>query len=254
MGASTKFIARIALLATSAGAFSLPPMALPLGASSSNNGIRMAADATAGASVLESGKLQRVAVVGGGPAGALMALYLSRSGGFEVDLFETSAESKIAGPTSRSWNVILFDRACDALEGGGFDLQREVGDLVITTAGSVRHNAKKKVGGGPAVGTKSICRGDLAKALLNKADRSPNINVHFDCSFSTMDVNKGVATYERGNGETFESAFDMLVGADGVNSRVREALQDHSPGFTVREREVMGMFHDTRSINVPAVL
>lgn len=85
----------------------------------------MAADAAV-ASTSGSVKQQRVAVVGGGPAGALMALYLSRAGGFEVDLFESSDESKIAGPTSRSWNVILFERACDALEGGGFDLQKEV--------------------------------------------------------------------------------------------------------------------------------
>ncbi|CAM9188523.1 unnamed protein product, partial [Hapterophycus canaliculatus] len=71
-------------------------------------------------------KPQRVAVVGGGPAGALMALYLSRAGGFEIDLFEAFEESKIAGPTSRSWNVILFARGCEALEGGGFDLEKEV--------------------------------------------------------------------------------------------------------------------------------
>lgn len=66
----------------------------------------------------------------------------------------------------------------------------QAGDLLITTTGSVRHNVKKKLGAGPAVGTKSICRGDLAKALLNKAQRSPNINIHFGCTFSTMDVQK----------------------------------------------------------------
>lgn len=48
-----------------------------------------------------------------------------------------------------------------------------------------------------------------------------------------------VATYERSNGETLESSFDLLVGADGVNSRVRSALQDIAPGFTVREQEVI---------------
>lgn len=85
----------------------------------------MTADATE-PSTSGSTNLQRVAVVGGGPAGALMSLYLSRAGGFEVDLFEASEESTVALTTSRSWNVILFDRACDALEGGGYDLLKEV--------------------------------------------------------------------------------------------------------------------------------
>lgn len=30
----------------------------------------------------------------------------------------------------------------------------------------------------------------------------------------------------------------MLVGADGVNSRVRKSLEDNVPDFTVRQREV----------------
>lgn len=80
----------------------------------------------AGASTPVAVKPQRVAVIGGGPAGALMALYLSRMGDFEVDLFEALEESKIAGPTSRSWNVILFDRGNDALKGAGLDLLEEV--------------------------------------------------------------------------------------------------------------------------------
>lgn len=66
----------------------------------------------------------------------------------------------------------------------------QAGDLVTIVTGSVRHNAKKKLGVGFAVGTKSIGRGELAKALLKKARQSPNVNVHFGCRFSTMDVQR----------------------------------------------------------------
>ena len=55
-----------------------------------------------------------------------MALYLSQDRGFEVDVFEAMEESRIAGPTVRSWNIVLFDRATSALERGGVDLQQEV--------------------------------------------------------------------------------------------------------------------------------
>ncbi len=48
-----------------------------------------------------------------------------------------------------------------------------------------------------------------------------------------------MATFDRANGETVESQYDMLVGADGVNSRVRLALQETVPDFTVRQVQVM---------------
>ncbi|CAN0548100.1 unnamed protein product [Ectocarpus sp. 12 AP-2014] len=73
-----------------------------------------------------AGSKQRAVIVGGGPAGALMALYLSQDRGFKVDLFEAFDEKKIAGPTVRSWNVVLFSRGSDALKAGGVDLQKEV--------------------------------------------------------------------------------------------------------------------------------
>lgn len=59
-----------------------------------------------------------------------MALYLSQDRGFEVDVFEAMEESRIAGPTVRSWNIVLFDRATSALERGGVDLQQEVSQFV----------------------------------------------------------------------------------------------------------------------------
>lgn len=69
---------------------------------------------------------QRAVVVGGGLAGALMALCLSQGGAFEVDLCEARQESDISGPTIRSWNVVLFGRGDKALKAAGVDLHEEV--------------------------------------------------------------------------------------------------------------------------------
>lgn len=82
---------------------------------------------------------KRATIVGGGPAGALMALYLAQDRGFEVDLFEAFEESKISGPTVRSWNIVLFERGLAALKGGLVDLQQEVSTLWLRVAASLVH-------------------------------------------------------------------------------------------------------------------
>eukprot|EP00752_Nemacystus_decipiens_P010969 g9749.t1 len=179
---------------------------------------------------------QRAVIVGGGPAGALMAVSLARDGRFEVDVLEALEEGKVSGPTVRSWNVVLYARGSHALESAGVDLQEEAGDAMIVLTGAIRHHAAEKYS--PLfAGSNSICRGDLAKTLLNKASRMPNVNVHYGCSFSNVDMGKRVATFKRASGDTVEREYDMLVGADGVNSRVRKALEENVPDFTVRQQE-----------------
>ncbi|CAM9788399.1 unnamed protein product [Scytosiphon promiscuus] len=190
---------------------------------------------------------QRAVVVGGGPAGALMALSLAQGGAFEVDLFEARQEKEISGPTIRSWNVVLFGRGSKALEAAGVDLHEEAGEQVTTLVGNLRHHSKKKES--PFFkGSTSICRGHLAKALLAKASKTPHVNVQFDCAFTGMDMERRVAAFERQNGQVVERAYDMLVGADGVNSRVRGALEKQVPDFTVRQREDFMAF---KTITIP---
>lgn len=70
-----------------------------------------------------------------------------------------------------------------------FSLNFKVGDHHVTMTGSIRHHAKKKTNTFFR-GSSSVCRGDFAKALLNKASKTPNINVHYDSTFSSMDTEK----------------------------------------------------------------
>ena len=55
-----------------------------------------------------------------------------------------------------------------------------------------------------------------------------------------------MATFDHGGGDSFEVGYDMLLGADGANSRVRSILEREVPDFTVKQREV--------SVNVDACM
>ena len=75
---------------------------------------------------------------------------------------------------------LLVSRPCSA---------SQAGELALTLTGSVRHHAKEKEK--PMfTGSTSICRGSLAKSLLNKASRMPDVSVHYGCTFSKVDMGR----------------------------------------------------------------
>lgn len=62
----------------------------------------------------------------------------------------------------------------------------QAGESAVLLTGSLRHHT-----GRIATffeGSTSICRGDLAKALLDKASRMPDVRVHYGCTFSKADL------------------------------------------------------------------
>lgn len=62
----------------------------------------------------------------------------------------------------------------------------QAGKLALMLTGSQRHHVNKSTS--YFSGTTSICRGDLAKALMDKAARLPNVNVRFGCSLQSLDM------------------------------------------------------------------
>ena len=62
--------------------------------------------------------------------------------------------------------------------------------MKVNLTGTVLHHKKKKEGAIFFPGSKSICRGDLSKALLDEAKKTSNVTVHFGCTFSKMDADR----------------------------------------------------------------
>lgn len=65
----------------------------------------------------------------------------------------------------------------------------QAGEQVTTLTGNLRHHSKSKTSSF-FKGSTSICRGHLAKTLLNKAIKTPNINVQFDSAFTDADMDR----------------------------------------------------------------
>jgi 2-polyprenyl-6-methoxyphenol hydroxylase-like FAD-dependent oxidoreductase len=78
-------------------------------------------------------------------------------------------------------------------------------------------------------------RGDILRALMAVAtDRhSELIRFRFESRVSAVDVRDGTVSDARPSGAPTTSRFDLIVGADGAGSVVRNALREQVPGFTV---------------------
>ncbi len=174
----------------------------------------------------------RVAIVGAGLAGCLLATYLARRG-YEVVLYERRPDPRdgkgggSAGQgggrsnveRGRSINLALSERGLDALRRVGLD------DRVMKDALPMRGRMIHSVEGGldfqPYSADKerainSISRGALNNALLETALEHAGVTVHFEHRLTRLDVDSGAMEFEGRR-----ATADVVIGADGAGSAVR---------------------------------
>ena len=174
-----------------------------------------------------SSDAQRVAVVGGGLAGSLLALSLSERG-YAVDVFERRSDPRVIGAESgRSINLGLSKRGIHALtEVGLIDM---VMPLTVVMRGRMIH--------APDGGTRlqpygknrgevlySIDRNELIQLLLDRADRQPGVTLHFEHRFVSADKERRTLEMES-EGATRTIDADWVICADGAFSRCRPEMQ-----------------------------
>lgn len=127
----------------------------------------------------------------------------------------------------RSINLALSDRGIRALERAG--IAESVLPLTIPMRGRMIHHEDSTLEFQPygiaGQAIRSLSRGHLNLALVEAADRLPNVTLEFEWRCVGVDPDVPAATFvHTATGEQRRIECDVLVGADGAFSSVRDAL------------------------------
>lgn len=160
----------------------------------------------------------KVAIIGAGPVGALMSIALANRG-FKVDLFEARKDSRILNKyEGRSINLALSCRGKNALEKYGITIS---GVNMVQRCIHPQHGSFYNQSYGPyGESITSISRRTINETILNKADQHRNINIFFESECQNVNIYKKEITINN----TIYKDYEFIIGADGVNSRVRHGL------------------------------
>lgn len=179
--------------------------------------------------------INSVAIVGYGIAGSAAALFLARNG-VRVSIFEGSAPDADAGA-----GLLLQAPAIAVLRAAGLDaklmqLAAPIGNVAVEFAKSKRRftlaydstQAAKDLSGG--TGTVRACgiqRSALSQLLRGALDTQTKDAITWNTQITSVDTHRGLLTGQTSRmqvaQQTIFGPFDLIIGADGVNSSLRSA-------------------------------
>lgn len=176
--------------------------------------------------------VKKVAIIGAGPGGLTLAHYLlRREHKYQIDIYERRSDPRdIPLNQTRTFPMSLGDRGLKTLwQIPG--LEAEVKAISLETTGSILYqkNGKQRRLDRKKVFV-SIDRNYLTLAILKnlvKQYDQSRLNIYFDCQCQDIDLaNKTIKITQSLSGKPteFTRSYDLLIGADGARSVVREAF------------------------------
>jgi kynurenine 3-monooxygenase len=171
----------------------------------------------------------KIAVVGAGLVGSLLAIYLKRAG-HTVHVYDRSPDIRTIQFSGRSINMAMSHRGWRALDEIG--LGDEIRNIAIPMEKRAIHLVGKELAfqyyGSEGESIYSIGRGLLNRTMVTLAEKE---GVEFFFESRIWDVSLAEATLhvgetERGAWEDLK--YDKIFGADGAFSRVRHRMQRQS--------------------------
>ncbi len=188
-------------------------------------------------------------VVGAGPAGTSMALFLVKQG-YEVKIYESRPDIRKVDITGgRSINLALATRGIAVLEDLG--LAERVAEITIPMRGRMVHvegaHNLQLYGSHPSDVIHSVSRGDLNSILLDAVEATGHVSIEFNSRCRSVDFGSHLLQIEDEAGSRHDVAFGMVFGTDGSASAVRDAMA--ATGHTEVTSEELG--HGYKELTVP---
>lgn len=191
---------------------------------------------------------KHIAIVGAGLVGSLLSIYLVKRG-YKVTVFERRAnmrEHVLDG--GRSINLALSNRGIRALEYIG--LAEPMKKVAIPMHGRMMHNVKGDLTfqsyGKNGQFINSVSRGGLNMMLMDEAEKQ-GVHFFYEYKCEDIDFDKTEIKFQT-YGSHMTRKFDMIIGADGAFSAVREAMEKKE----LTKSTIDSLEHGYKELRIPA--
>ncbi|AND63457.1 kynurenine 3-monooxygenase [Flavobacterium covae] len=192
---------------------------------------------------------QKIAVVGSGLVGTLLAIYLKKKG-HTVHVLDRSPDIRTVEFSGRSINLVMSNRGWKALENIG--IEEEIQKIGIPVDKRAIHLQDGKLNyqyyGKDGEAIFSLSRGVLNRKMIDLAEKE---GVQFKFEHKIWDVSLADATLyigETERGDWQELKYDKVFGADGAFSRIRHRMQRQSMFDYAQEFMKLGY----KELHIPA--
>jgi len=194
----------------------------------------------------------KITLIGAGPAGSLLAIYLAQRG-FHVEIFERRPDMRQAPISAgRSINLAISTRGIHALREAG------VWEAIMKTAvpmkGRMMHAvsgelAFQRYGKDDTEVIYAVLRSELSMALMNEAEKHSNVKIHFNERCTGMDFKTGeIELRHEITAQARTIPTELVIGTDGSASAIRmDMLKSGRFNFSQQYLE-----HGYKELTIPA--
>ncbi len=206
--------------------------------------------------------IKNIVIIGAGPSGLLLANYLlNRSQDYQISIYDKRNDPRVNASLSRTFVIGLSQRGQNALKAidGLWQSVRERGIEIRKTAVYSKKQEKWQSfqrSQNPEKFSLLINRNDLCIALLNELEKRAEgrLKLVFNTPCIDVDLKTHTVKFIVNENSIISQSYELLVGADGVNSPVRQAFIKQ-PGFDFQQKyfnTVWKVMHISRPTNIAA--